>query len=327
MMNGLSFMFEKLAQGIGALANTRMQMQASASNTVSNVVENMQTGFDWEKLIPDFEYLKTISYNDVIDIIIVAFVLYHVIRLLRDMSGERLVKGVLVLVLILFLASSLKLVMISYFLQFALGYGLLAIAIIFQPELRRLLERLGKGNMSKLFIGTAAPNAINSAIDATVASCVDMAKTKTGALIVFERIEQLGNIIKTGTKMDAEPSMELIKNVFYPNTPLHDGAMVMRGGRVYAAGCVLPLSGSQTISRDLGTRHRAAIGMSESSDSVIVVVSEETGSISVAIDGMLKRSLSGDLLHKILTTELLEGKNDEKKHTSFLGGFRKGDKK
>lgn len=325
MMNGLSFMFDKLAQGISALANTGAI--ANAPGAVSNIVENTQIGFDWQRIIPNFEYLKTITYNDVIDILIVAFVVYQAIRLLRDTSGERLVKGVLILVLVLFLASSMQLVMISYFLQRALGYGLLAIVVIFQPELRRLLERIGKGNMSKLFIGTAAPSAINSAIDATVASCVDMAKTKTGALIVFERIEQLGNIIKTGTKMDAEPSLELIKNVFYPNTPLHDGAMVMRGGRVYAAGCVLPLSGSQTISRDLGTRHRAAIGMSESSDSVIVVVSEETGSISVAIDGMLKRHLSGDLLHKILTTELLEEKNDEKKRTSFLSSFRKGDKK
>lgn len=324
-MNGLSFMFDKLAQGISALANTGAI--ANAPGAVSNIVENTQIGFDWQRIIPNFEYLKTITYNDVIDILIVAFVVYQAIRLLRDTSGERLVKGVLILVLVLFLASSMQLVMISYFLQRALGYGLLAIVVIFQPELRRLLERIGKGNMSKLFIGTAAPSAINSAIDATVASCVDMAKTKTGALIVFERIEQLGNIIKTGTKMDAEPSLELIKNVFYPNTPLHDGAMVMRGGRVYAAGCVLPLSGSQTISRDLGTRHRAAIGMSESSDSVIVVVSEETGSISVAIDGMLKRHLSGDLLHKILTTELLEEKNDEKKRTSFLSSFRKGDKK
>lgn len=319
MMNGLSFMFERFG-AFGALAN--------APGAINNFIENTQNAFDWQSLISSFEYLKTISYNDVIDILIVAFVLYQIIRLLRDTSGERLVKGVLILVLILFLASAMKLVMISYFLQRALGYGLLAIVVIFQPELRRLLEQLGKGNIGKFFISTAAPSEISSAIDATVASCVDMAKTKTGALIVFERTERLGEIIKTGTKIDAEPSLELIKNVFYPKSPLHDGAMVIRGGRVYAAGCVLPLSGSQTLSRDLGTRHRAAVGMSESSDSVLVVVSEETGSISVAIDGMLKRHLSGDLLHKILTAELLEEKTDgEKKTVGFLRNFRKGDKK
>ncbi len=151
-------------------------------------------------------------------------------------------------------------------------------------------------------------------ITATVSACADMSRTKTGALIVFERRERLGEIISTGTMVDAAPSAELIKNIFFKNSPLHDGAMIVRAGRVCAAaGCVLPLSGNQSLSRDLGTRHRAAVGMSESADSVLVVVSEETGSISVAIGGMLKRHLSPDMLRKLLENELLDSEKAGKK--------------
>ena len=140
-----------------------------------------------------------------------------------------------------------------------------------------------------------------------------MSRTKTGVLIVFERRERLGEIVSTGTVVDADPSPELLKNIFFKNSPLHDGALIMREGRIYAAGCVLPLSGSQTLSRDLGTRHRAAVGMSESADSVLVVVSEETGAISVAIGGMLKRHLSPEVLKKVLEAELLEPEKPDKR--------------
>ena len=198
------------------------------------------------------------------------------------------------------------------------------LVIIFQPELRRLLEQLGKGNLSRLLVPANDPDEIEAAISATVSACADMSKTKTGVLIVFERKERLGEIAATGTLLDADPSPELLKNIFFKNSPLHDGALIMRAGKIYAAGCVLPLSGSQTLSRDLGTRHRAAVGMSESSDSVLVVVSEETGAISVAIGGMLKRHLSPEVLKKVLESELLEPEKSDKRGISSLRNIWKG---
>ena len=239
-----------------------------------------------------FNQFRTISFIDIIDILIVAYIIYRIMKLLKDTSAERLIKGIIILVGIMLLASMLHLTMISWLLQQALNVGLFAIVVVFQPELRRLLEQIGKGNFSRLIVPADAPDEVESMITATVSACADMSRTKTGALIVFERRERLGEIISTGTMVDAAPSAELIKNIFFKNSPLHDGAMIVRAGRVCAAGCVLPLSGNQSLSRDLGTRHRAAVGMSESADSVLVVVSEETGSISVAIGGMLKRHLS-----------------------------------
>ncbi len=275
-------------------------------NTFQNIVSPMFQDMNLRSLLSTFDYLKTISPMDIIDIFIVAYVIYRVIKLLKDTSAERLVKGIIVLALIFLFSSLLGLTTISYILKNSLSIGVFAVIVIFQPELRRVLEQLGQGNLSRLFTTAADPDSIESAISATVAACTDMAKTKTGVLIVFERQDRLGEIVKTGTLVDAAPSAELIKNVFFKNSPLHDGAMIMREGRVYAAGCVLPLSGSQNLSRDLGTRHRAAVGMSESADSVLVVVSEETGSISVAIGGMLKRHLSPEVLRKVLESELIE---------------------
>ena len=194
--------------------------------------------------------------------------------------------------------------------------------VIFQPELRRLLEQIGKGNLSRMLIPDTDPDVVESMIVATVSACADMSRTKTGALIVFERKERLGEIIATGTRVDAAPSAELIKNIFFKNSPLHDGAMIVRAGRVCAAGCVLPLSGNQGLSRDLGTRHRAAVGMSETADSVLVVVSEETGAISVAIGGMLKRHLSPEILEKMLESELLGDELRSKNDKSRIAAIR-----
>lgn len=242
---------------------------------------------------------------DVVDILVVAYIIYRVMKLLKDTSAARLAKGILILVLIMLFASFLRLTMISWLLRNALSVGVFAVVVIFQPELRRLLEQIGKGNLSRMLIPDTDPSVVESMIVATVSACADMSRTKTGALIVFERKERLGEIIATGTRVDAAPSAELIKNIFFKNSPLHDGAMIVRAGRVCAAGCVLPLSGNQGLSRDLGTRHRAAVGMSETADSVLVVVSEETGAISVAIGGMLKRHLSPEILQKMLESELL----------------------
>ncbi|WP_318360875.1 diadenylate cyclase CdaA [uncultured Agathobaculum sp.] len=267
-----------------------------------------------------FDQFRTMSPIDVVDILIVAYIIYRVMKLLKDTSAARLAKGILILVLIMLFASVLHLTMISWLLRNALGVGAFAMVVIFQPELRRLLEQIGKGNLSRMLIPDTDPDVVESMIESTVSACADMAKTKTGALIVFERKERLGEIISTGTMVDAEPSPELIKNIFFKNSPLHDGAMIVRGGRVCAAGCVLPLSGNQGLSRDLGTRHRAAVGMSESADSVLVVVSEETGSISVAIGGMLKRHLTPEVLRKMLESELLGG--DIKTEKSRIAAIR-----
>ena len=271
-----------------------------------------------------FNQFRTISFIDILDILIVAYIIYRVMKLLKDTSAERLIKGIIILVGIMLLASMLHLTMISWLLQQALNVGVFAIVVVFQPELRRLLEQIGKGNFSRLIVPADAPDEVESMITATVSACADMSRTKTGALIVFERRERLGEIISTGTMVDAAPSAELIKNIFFKNSPLHDGAMIVRAGRVCAAGCVLPLSGNQSLSRDLGTRHRAAVGMSESADSVLVVVSEETGSISVAIGGMLKRHLSPDMLRKLLENELLDSEKQEKSRLAAIRDMWKG---
>ena len=271
-----------------------------------------------------FNQFRTISFIDILDILIVAYIIYRVMKLLKDTSAERLIKGIIILVGIMLLASMLHLTMISWLLQQALNVGLFAIVVVFQPELRRLLEQIGKGNFSRLIVPADAPDEVESMITATVSACADMSRTKTGALIVFERRERLGEIISTGTMVDAAPSAELIKNIFFKNSPLHDGAMIVRAGRVCAAGCVLPLSGNQSLSRDLGTRHRAAVGMSECADSVLVVVSEETGSISVAIGGMLKRHLSPDMLRKLLENELLDSEKQEKSRLAAIRDMWKG---
>ena len=269
-----------------------------------------------------FNQFRTISFIDIIDILIVAYIIYRIMKLLKDTSAERLIKGIIILVGIMLLASMLHLTMISWLLQQALNVGLFAIVVVFQPELRRLLEQIGKGNFSRLIVPADAPDEVASMITATVSACADMSRTKTGALIVFERKERLGEIIATGTRVDAAPSAELIKNIFFKNSPLHDGAMIVRAGRVCAAGCVLPLSGNQGLSRDLGTRHRAAVGMSETADSVLVVVSEETGAISVAIGGMLKRHLSPEILQKMLESELLGDELRNRNEKSRIAAIR-----
>ena len=277
-----------------------------------------------DSIINSFNAMKTAGPMDVIDILIVAYIIYRLMELLKDTSAARLAKGVIWLLLIFLVATLAGLNTISFILRNSLGLGVTAAIVIFQPELRRLLEQLGKGNFSSLLVSANDPAAVEAAINATVKACSDMSKSKTGVLIVFERKERLGEIVSTGTVMDAEPSPELLKNIFFKNSPLHDGALIMREGRICAAGCVLPLSGNQNLSRDLGTRHRAAVGMSESSDSVLVVVSEETGAISVAIGGMLKRHLSPEVLRKVLEAELITDDKPNKKGIAALRNIWKG---
>ena len=246
-------------------------------------------------------YLTTIGISDFIDILIVAFLIYRVIWFVRKSNFVNLAKGLLLFLLALWLSGEFGLIMINYILRRAVELGMIALVILFQPELRRLLERVGSSfNRNH----NAAGSVINTAIEQTVQACCDMAASKTGALIAFERKVPLGPVIATGTVINADVNAELIKNLFFNKAPLHDGAVVIRDGRVEAAGCVLPLTQAMNLSKDLGMRHRAGLGLSEQSDAVVIIVSEETGAISVALEGMLKRHLSGEELKKVLTDNL-----------------------
>lgn len=270
----------------------------------------------WEKY---WLYIKNGSITDLVDILIIALLVYYLLRFIRNTSAERLIKGIVILMAVQVFASWQHLNTISYVLQKIFNMSWTALLIVFQPELRRLLEQIGVGHVTKLLVRREnGETEIDFAIAQTVLACESMSWSRTGALMVFERNERLGEITKLGTRIDAEPSAELIKNVFYPKSPLHDGAMVLRDGRIHSAGCVLPLSKNLNLSRDLGTRHRSAVGMSENSDAVVVVVSEETGTISVAIGGMLKRQLDPETLRRILETELIPETGDKKKRIFIL---------
>ena len=198
----------------------------------------------------------------------------------------------------------------------------LALMIIFQPELRRLLEKMGSGRVMSLFGGDSRTMHTEGAITQTVLACADLSKSRTGALIIFERDNQLVDPISTGTIIDAQVTAELLKNIFFVKAPLHDGAVIIKDGRIAAAGCMLPMSSNNNLSKDLGMRHRAGIGMSERSDAVCVIVSEETGSISVAVDGMLKRHLSVETVETLLRKELLPSESNGVRHTGLLAMFR-----
>ena len=258
-------------------------------------------------------YLLTIRISDFIDIIIVAYLIYKAIWFLRRTNSYNLAQGLLILLVVLWLSEVFRLTMINNLLRKAVELGLIALLILFQPELRRILERMG----SSFHSGKAASStAMDMAIAQTVLACSDMSASRTGALIIFERNVNLNNIMSTGTIINADTTAELIKNIFFNKAPLHDGALIVRNGRIAAAGCVLPLTQSTNLSKELGMRHRAGIGLSEQSDAVVIIVSEESGSISMAIDGMLKRHLSPPMLDKLLHSELIQD-DDEQDKRSF----------
>ena len=253
--------------------------------------------------------LATMGIADIVDILLVAYLIYKAIWFVRRTNSYNLAKGILVFLIVMLLANLFSLKMISYVLRKTAELGLIALVIIFQPELRRLLERMGSGfSTSRGQIGTE----MDTAIAHTVLACTEMSASKTGALIIFERNVKLNEIMSTGTIINADTNAELIKNIFFNKAPLHDGALIIRDGRLAAAGCVLPLTKSTNLSKELGMRHRAGIGLSEQSDAVVVIVSEETGAISVAIDGMLKRHLTATTFERLLRTELIVEETDDK---------------
>ncbi len=253
-----------------------------------------------------FQQVLRMTWTDYLDIIIVAYLIYRALPLIRTTGSSRIAKAILAIILVAWLTDLLHLYTMSFILNQFLQIGLIALVVLFQPELRRMLDHLGNMKLGKL-IGTEKKEVeMVSVITQTVMACETMSREKVGALIVFARDNRLDEHFKTGTMIDGQVSEQLIRNIFFPKASLHDGAMIIRDGRVAAAGCVLPLSESNRLSADLGTRHRAGVGMSEVSDAVVVIVSEETGTISVAVGGMLKRHLAPQTLERLLSNELLD---------------------
>ena len=248
--------------------------------------------------------LSTITFLDVIDIVVVAYFLYRLFLMLKNTRAATLGKGLMVLIGFTLICRWLNLHVISWLLEKSMTVIMVALPVVFQPELRRLLEQIGKGNLSRMLIPDTDPDVVESMIVATVSACADMSRTKTGALIVFERATGLAERIETGVPIDGLVSSGLLQNIFVKDTPLHDGAVIIRGNRVVAACCLLPLTENRNLSQELGTRHRAAIGMSEQSDAMILVVSEETGTISIARNGELMRYLTVDDVKEILRTAI-----------------------
>lgn len=270
--------------------------------------------------------VRGMGVADYLDIIVVAFLIYKLLPLLRTPNIMRIARTVIALVLISWITDVLKLYTINWILNQVLAVGLLAFVILFQPELRRMLDHLSSVRLRNFFGISKPVQEMEPVITQVVKACEIMSQEKVGALIVFSKEQHLDEYFKTGTIIDSQVSEQLLRNIFFKNSPLHDGAMIIRDGRVAAAGCVLPLSTNPNIPRDLGTRHHAAVGMSENSDAVVVVVSEEKGTISVATGGMLKRELTPETLDRLLHNELIpEEKNEQEPRTiqtwlrEFLG--------
>ena len=250
------------------------------------------------------------QWSDYLDIAVVAFLIYRLLPLVRTPSTIRVARAVIVVVIIAALTDVMHLYTLSFIINQFLSIGLLALVVLFQPELRRMLDHLGSVRLGALFGGVKPVAEMDMVISQTVAAC-DCMSREVGALIVFTRETSLEDYVKTGTTIDGQVSEQLIRNIFFPKAALHDGAMIIREGKIKAAGCVLPLSTSDRLAADLGTRHRAGVGMSENSDAVVVIVSEETGTISVAMGGMLKRHLAPKTLEKLLHNALCPDENQE----------------
>lgn len=254
---------------------------------------------------------------DIIDILVIAFIIYKAIGFLRESRAGQLVKGILILLFVYVIADWWELAILKWTLSNVMGSAIIAAAVIFQPELRRILEKVGRTDLRRGRLIDGEESEIAKCIDKICRAAGNMQEKKIGALIVFERKTQLGEIIGTGTVIDAQPSFSIVNNVFFPKSPLHDGAMIIRDGRVYAAGCILPLTQREDISAQLGTRHRAAIGMTENSDAVVLVVSEETGIISIVSNGVITRNYNSASACAELKRMICDDEQQEK-----IGGIK-----
>ena len=272
-------------------------------------------------------YLSLLKITDLVDVAIIVFLVYKLLSLVKSTRAENILKGVGIFLLALWLSTALELRAVSYILSHVVEWGILALIILFQPEIRQILERLGSKNirLMRVFRQEKEITEMEKAIDQTVVACSELSRTKTGVLMVFERNINLDDIVRTGTELDCTVVSELLKNIFFVKAPMHDGAVIVRHGRIIGGGCMLPLSRNVNLSRDLGMRHRAGIGMSENSDAVVVIVSEETGSISVAIGGMLKRHLMPETLSQLLRNELMppEEEPDKPQRLPILSFLKK----
>jgi len=248
---------------------------------------------------------QTVSVWDVVDILIITFLIYRVLSFMRKTSASSVMKGLILIVAVALLSSLTSMKVLSYLLRQALQLGIIIIIVLFQPEIRKIFEQMGTSKLNFMFFRRGRFENVEAGISSAVAASEAMAKSHTGAIIVFEREVGLNDFAVTGTRIDSLTSPELMQNIFYPNSPLHDGALIMRDGRMLAAACMLPLSNNINLSRDLGMRHRAGVGISERSDAVVVIVSEQSGTVSIAVDGMLKRHLSRDTVDKLLRQELI----------------------
>lgn len=256
--------------------------------------------------------LSNMSWSDYLDIILVAYLIYRLLPLLRSAGVMKIVRAIVIGFVVYWLTDLLNIYMFHFLLDQMISVGLIALVILFQPELRRILDHVGNVKFGKLFgVDGGHEQAYDVVITQTVLACEQLSKDRMGALIVFTRDNGLEEYCKTGTAVDAQVSEQLLRNLFFVNASLHDGAVIIRDGRVAAAGCVLPLSESKRLSADLGTRHRAGVGISEVSDAVVVIVSEETGTISVAVGGMLKRHLAPQMLERLLHAELMPQEQEQ----------------
>jgi len=280
------------------------------------------------------DFILTVSrmqWSDYLDILVVALLIYSVLPLLRTPNVKKIVRTVSALVLVAWLTDVMKLHTINWLISQMLAIGLLAFVILFQPELRRMLDHLGALKIGQLFGFSRPVQEMEAIIRQTVMACEIMQKEKVGALIVFSRENRLDEYFKTGTHIGAQVTEQLLRNIFVNKAPLHDGAVIIQDGKIAAAACVLPVTNSTSMSKELGTRHRAGVGIGEVSDALTVIVSEETGSISVASDGVLKRHLTPDTLEKLLRNELCPKDDDDRSRVEqmvdWISGFTKEAKK
>ena len=257
--------------------------------------------------------IPTIGIVDVIDIVVVAFLIYKIITMIHSSVAARITRSIVLLLIMTWVVDLLNMHAMRTILDHILELGLVALMIVFQPELRRVLERFGTRSLKDIWQGREQEGRLEPVIAQVINACELMSRERVGALIVFERQTSVEEYFRTGTVLNADVSVELIRNIFFPKASLHDGAMMIQDGTIAAAGCVLPLSENTHLSSDLGTRHRAGIGMSEVSDAVVVIVSEETGIISVAVGGMLKRQLTPQMLEQILISELIPNQQTDTK--------------
>lgn len=276
-------------------------------NALNKVFEAIASWWEWMVSIA-----MNFQFKDAVDIIIVAFLIYGVVKLVRETRAGQLVKGLFLLVILFIISSYFNLVMVSRVLAYFFQFAFVAILIVFQPEIRKALEQVGRNSVGQSIAAVVTGRdrsydraQIRKAINAVVDGVGILQQLKMGALIVFERKTKLGDIIETGTQINCEPSGQIVGNIFFNKAPLHDGAMIIRDGMIHAAGCILPLTKNTSVSAELGTRHRAALGVSEESDAVVVVVSEETGQISVAVNGVLARRFTRDTLRDVLEGYLI----------------------